>query len=225
MNFHEGLLLVTWKFSLSFSPCFEAYLLKLEICGTINPWLLLHKHQWSTRWAFARKHGNFTVKRARYFTRENNVMFTVENNVILFSLWKEHHCYGYIIPFNKKRLDVLLHDQNIIVSFSEIFGYLRKYSQSSEIFQNCSERLSGFGQLLLNLRKSSKSDRKASENRRHKDVRIICSVVRYQVKHWKRNSISTRTIVFSSILSGLAVLHVLALWNVVLIALKPGTRL
>ena len=27
-------------------------------------------------------------------------------------------------------------DQNIVASFSEIFGYLRKYSQSSEIFEN-----------------------------------------------------------------------------------------
>ena len=38
MNFHERLLLVTWKFLVSFVyPCFEAYLLKLEIWGTINP--------------------------------------------------------------------------------------------------------------------------------------------------------------------------------------------
>ena len=125
MNFHEGLLLVTWKFSLWFTPCFEAYLLKLEVCGTINTWPLLHKHQWSTRWTFASKHDIFTVKIACYFTRENNDIFSV----------KEHHSYGYIIPLNKKCLDVSLHDQNIVVSFSEIFGYLRKYSQSSKIFE------------------------------------------------------------------------------------------
>ena len=52
---------------------------------------------------------------------------------------------------------------------------------------------------MLNIRKSSKSDRKSSENRRHNYVHIICSLVRYQVKHSKRNSISTRTIVLSSI--------------------------
>ena len=81
-------------------------------------------------------------------------------------------------------------------------GNLRLPSEKSTIFGNfwkCSERLSGFGQLLVNLRKSSKSGRKSSENRRHKYVHIICSLVRYQVKHSKRNSISTRTIVLSSI--------------------------
>ena len=52
---------------------------------------------------------------------------------------------------------------------------------------------------FLTLRKSSKSDRKSSENRRHKYLHIMCSLVRYQVKHSKRNSISTRTIVLSSI--------------------------
>ena len=36
-----------------------------------------------------------------------------------------------------------------------------------------SEHLSGFGQLLVNLRKSLKSDRKSSENRCHKYVHII----------------------------------------------------
>ena len=52
---------------------------------------------------------------------------------------------------------------------------------------------------MLNIRKSSKSDRKSSENRRHNYVHMICSLVRYQVKHSKKNSISTRTIVLSSI--------------------------
>ena len=81
-------------------------------------------------------------------------------------------------------------------------GNLRLPSEIFTIFGNfwkCSERLCGFGQLLVNLRKSLKSDRKSSENRRHKYVHIICSLVRYQVKHSKRNSISTRTIVLSSI--------------------------
>ena len=60
-------------------------------------------------------------------------------------------------------------------------------------FLKFSERSSGFGQNLV------KSDRKSSENRLHEYVHIICSLVRYQVKHSKRNSISTRTIVLSSI--------------------------
>ena len=143
MNFHEKLLLVTWKFSLSFSPSFETKR-KLEICRTINPWLLLHKHRWSTRWAFARKHVIFTVKIARYFTRKNNVIFTVENNVI-FSVKRTSLLWLHNPFLIKKCLDLLLHDQNIVFSFSEIFGYLRKYLKNSE-------RLSGFGQLLLNLR-------------------------------------------------------------------------
>ena len=60
-------------------------------------------------------------------------------------------------------------------------------------FLKVSERSSGFRQNLV------KSDRKSSENRLHEHVYIICSLVRYQVKHSKRNSISTRTIVLSSI--------------------------
>ena len=81
-------------------------------------------------------------------------------------------------------------------------GNLRLPSEKFTFFGNfwkCSERLSGFGQLSVNLRKSSKSDRKSSENRRHKYLHTICSLVRYQVKHSKRNSISTCTIVLSSI--------------------------
>ena len=85
-------------------------------------------------------------------------------------------------------------------------------------FLKFSERSSGFGQNLV------KSDRKSSENRLHEYVHIICSLVRYQVKHSKRNSISTRTIVLSSILSGL---KIAACTHVVkcCLALKPGTRL
>ena len=52
-----------------------------------KPWkelALLYKHQWNTRWAFARKH---------IFTRE-------------FHMWKYHRCYGYIInrAFRRKKL-------------------------------------------------------------------------------------------------------------------------
>ena len=42
--------------------------------------LLLYKHQWNTRWAFAWKHDIFT-----------------RQNIMLFSHVKNHCCYGYII--------------------------------------------------------------------------------------------------------------------------------
>ena len=43
---------------------------------------LLYKHQWNTRWAFARKHDNY------------------------LHTWKDHRCYGYIITrtFHNKEL-------------------------------------------------------------------------------------------------------------------------
>ena len=126
MNFHEGLLLVTWKFSLSFRPCFEVYLLKLEICGR----LILDFYYINTSEAPDELSQVNMVSSQWKWHVISNVKITI------FSLWKEHHSYGYIISFNKKCLDVSLHDQNIVFSFSGTFGYLRKYSQSSEIFES-----------------------------------------------------------------------------------------
>ena len=85
------------------------------------------------------------VKITCYFTRENNMPFSQVKRFPL--LWLHNP------------LDLLLYDRNIIGSSSEIFGYLRKFS---EMFGNV--RLA-FGQLLKNLRKSSESVRKSSENR------------------------------------------------------------
>ena len=59
----------------------------------------------------------------------------------------------------KKYLDVLLYDRNINDASSEIFGNLRKISEK------CSETFLTFGTILENLRKSSESGQKSSENR------------------------------------------------------------
>ena len=59
----------------------------------------------------------------------------------------------------KKYSDVLLYDRNIIGPSSEIFGGLRKSSEMFGIVRQA------YGTILENLRKSSKSDRKSSENR------------------------------------------------------------
>ena len=65
----------------------------------------------------------------------------------------------------KLRSNVLLYDQNIIGSFLEIFGYLRK---SLVIFRNCCEMPGNvclaLGNLFENLWKFSESGRKSSEN-------------------------------------------------------------
>ena len=54
-------------------------------CKVVDLKSLLYKHQWNTRWAFARKHD--------IFTRE-------------IHMWKYHRCYGYIInrAFHTKKL-------------------------------------------------------------------------------------------------------------------------
>ena len=48
-----------------------------------------------------------------------------------------YHCYGYIIT--QKYLDVLLYYQNVISSFSEILGYVRKYLAIFGSFGKCLE--------------------------------------------------------------------------------------
>ena len=59
-----------------------------------------------------------------------------------------------------------LYDQNIIGPSSEIFGYLRKSLAifGRIMFGNLNVRLA-FGTMLENLRKSSESGQKSSENR------------------------------------------------------------
>ena len=47
--------------------------------GLFTNIFLLHKHQWNTRWAFARKHDIFTCE------------------TCYFHMWKDQHCYGYKI--------------------------------------------------------------------------------------------------------------------------------
>ena len=80
----------------------------------------------------------------------------------------------------KLYLNSLVYHRNIFGSSSKVFGNLR---QSSDIFgyfrkfsENVRERSLVFGTILENLRKSSKSGRKSSENhqkRRYQYVYII----------------------------------------------------
>ena len=100
-------------------------------------------------------------------------------------------------------LDVLLCDPNIIGSSSDISGCLRK---SSEKFRNV---CLASGQLLENLRKSSKSVDKSSENRQyyfymikrtlHARLWIRSLYSRYRVEHSRRKFVSTSGHVISSI--------------------------
>ena len=67
---------------------------------------------------------------------------------------------------------MLLYDRNIIGSSSEIFGYLRKSSAICGSFWKMFENVClAFRQLLENLRKSSESVWKSSENRQKQEQR------------------------------------------------------
>ena len=99
--------------------------------------ILLYKHQWNTRWAFACKHD--------IFTREDNKISSQVKITRYLQKWK----YQVVVTSLKiaivtatyslkKSSDVLLYDQNIIGPSSEIFGDLRK---SSVIFGKCLENV------------------------------------------------------------------------------------
>ena len=104
--------------------------------------------------------------------------------------------------------------------YSEIFGNLRQHSEN--VWRMLGNVCLVFGTILENLRKSSESGRKSSENhqrRRHKYINIpinfinfififscsircvthsLRSLVRYRVEHLKIKFISTRGHVISS---------------------------
>ena len=90
----------------------------------------------------------------------------------------------------KLYLNSLVYHRNIFGSSSKVFGNLR-LRQSSEIFGN-SRKMFGnvrlvFGTILENLRKSSESGRKSSENRqkrRYQYVYIIKRTLHVSSKIW-----------------------------------------
>ena len=85
----------------------------------------------------------------------------------------------------KLYLNSLVYHRNIFGSSSEVFGNLRKFS---ELLGKCSENLRlVFGTILENLRKSSESDRKSSQNhqkRRHQYVNTIKRTLHVSSKIW-----------------------------------------
>ena len=88
----------------------------------------------------------------------------------------------------KLYLNSLVYHRNIFGSFSKVFGNLRK---SSDIFGNFPKMFGNvrlaFGTILENLRKSSESGRKSSENhqkRRHQYIYIIKRTLHIRSKIW-----------------------------------------
>ena len=71
--------------------------------------------------------------------------------------------------FLKLYLNSLVYDRNIFGSSSKVFGNRRQPSVIFDNLRKCSEMFGNvratFGEILENLRKSSKSGRKSSENR------------------------------------------------------------
>ena len=93
--------------------------------------------------SFACKHG--------IFTRENNMLFCMWK--CYFQKWKDHHCYGYIIPWKVLRCGPVWSKHRFFL------WNLRKFSE------NVRKRLSGlrttFGKSLESVRKSSENGQKS----------------------------------------------------------------
>ena len=111
-----------------------------EMLGKCSEMFVLPSQQFWKIYGNLRKMVESLRKIVKNVTRWlEDVKVTFENNMLLcayvkikrfFLMLKDYHCYGCIMY-----LDVLPSDRNIIVSYSEIFGYLRTSSAIFGIFQ------------------------------------------------------------------------------------------